>query len=154
MKTKIGGQAVLEGVMMRGATSQALAVRDENGNILVESQRLCTQKPWYAKVPFIRGVANLLTSLTGGMKTIAKSAEVFVSDELDEGENMGGMMAISMLFGIVLALGLFIFLPTQLTTWVMKAFDITDVKWVRSLIEGVVKLAVLVGYMGSITCMK
>ncbi len=154
MKTKIGGQAVLEGVMMRGATSQALAVRDENGNILVESQRLRTKKPWYAKVPFIRGVANLVSSLTGGMKTIAKSAEVFASDELDEGENMGGMMAISMLFGIVLALGLFIFLPTQLTTWVMKAFDIQDVKWVRSLIEGVVKLAVLVGYMGSITCMK
>ena len=154
MKTKIGGQAVLEGVMMRGATCQALAVRDESGNILVESQRLCIKKPWYAKVPFIRGVANLVTSLTGGMKTIAKSAEVFASDELEEGENMGGMMAVSMLFGIVLAIALFIFLPTQLTTWVMKAFDITDVKWVRSLIEGVVKLAVLVGYMTCITGMK
>jgi release factor-specific protein-(glutamine-N5) methyltransferase len=154
MKTKIGGQAVLEGVMMRGATCQALAVRDENGNILVESTRLRTKKPWYAKVPFVRGVANLVASLTGGMKTIAKSAEVFASDELEEDESMGGMMAISMLFGIVLALALFIFLPTQLTTWIMKAFDIADVKWLRSLIEGVVKLAVLVGYMTSITGMK
>ncbi|MBR2974659.1 MAG: peptide chain release factor N(5)-glutamine methyltransferase [Clostridia bacterium] len=154
MKTKIGGQAVLEGVMMRGATCQALAVRDENGNILVESTRLRTKKPWYAKVPFVRGVANLVSSLTGGMKTIAKSAEVFVEDEMDEGDSLGGMMAISMLFGIVLALALFIFLPTQLTTWIMKAFNITDVKWVRSIIEGVVKLAVLVGYMTSITGMK
>lgn len=52
MKTKIGGQAVLEGVMMRGESSIALAVRDENGDIRIDSKRLSKKKPWYRKVPF------------------------------------------------------------------------------------------------------
>ena len=64
MKTKIGGQAVLEGVMMRGERSMALSVRDESGNIRTETTRLADKKPWYRKVPFLRGVVNLVISMT------------------------------------------------------------------------------------------
>ena len=82
MKTKIGGQAVLEGVMMRGESSLALAVRDENGEIRIDSKRLKSKKPWYRKVPFIRGVVNLVISMVEGMRIISKSAEVVVEEEL------------------------------------------------------------------------
>ena len=159
MKTKIGGQAVIEGVMMRGATSMALTVRDELGQMRTETTRLETKKPWYKKVPFLRGVINLVTSMIDGTKIIGKSAEVMIEEEIDTSDNnMGGLMAVSMLLGIVLALGLFVVLPTAITTGVFALFkldvDNLDWAWLKSLIEGVAKMAVLVGYMASVSQMK
>ena len=159
MKTKIGGQAVIEGVMMRGATSMALTVRDELGQMRTETTRLATKKPWYKKVPFLRGIINLISSMTEGTKIISKSAEVMIEDEIDtSGDSMGGLMAVSMLLGIALALGLFIVLPTAITTGVFALFkldvDNLDWAWLKSLIEGVAKMAVLIGYMASISQMK
>ena len=159
MKTKIGGQAVIEGVMMRGATSMALTVRDELGQMRTETTRLETKKPWDKKVPFLRGVINLVTSMIDGTKIIGKSAEVMIEEEIDTSDNsMGGLMAVSMLLGIVLALGLFVVLPTAITTGVFALFkldvDNLDWAWLKSLIEGVAKMAVLVGYMASVSQMK
>ena len=158
MKTKIGGQAVIEGVMMRGATSMALSVRDETGQIRVETTRLPAKKPWYRKVPFIRGVVNLVISMIDGFKIIGKSAEVMVEDEIDtsEGKGMGAMMAFSVLLGMLLAVGLFIVVPTAITTGIFALFKLDEVQfaWLKSLIEGVCKMLVLVGYMGGISCMK
>lgn len=158
MKTKIGGQAVIEGVMMRGETSMALAVRDEAGQIRVETQRLAAKKPWYRKVPFLRGVVNLFISLIDGFKIIGKSAEVMAEDEIDtsDGKGMGGLMFFSMLLGIALAVGLFIVVPTGVTSLVfnLSKLDETKFAWLKSLIEGVCKLLVLVGYMGAISQMK
>lgn len=159
MKTKIGGQAVIEGVMMRGATSMALTVRDELGQMRTETTRLATKKPWYKKIPFLRGIINLVTSMIDGTKIIGKSAEVMIEEEIDTSDNgMGGLMAISMLLGIVLALGLFVVLPTAITTGVFALFqlDVDNIEWawLKSLIEGVAKMAVLVGYMASVSKMK
>ncbi len=154
MKTKIGGQAVLEGVMMRGASSMALAVRDEQGNIRVDTKRLPAKKPWYKKVPFLRGVINLAVSMIQGTAIINKSAEVFAEDELEqEGGGMGAMMVIAVLLGLALAMFLFVYLPTQLTSWVVLLFGI-ETTWVRSLIEGVFKVLVIILYMGGISKMK
>ena len=83
MKTKIGGQAVIEGVMMRGESSMALAVRDEMGEIRLETTRLASKKPWYKKVPFLRGIINLVVSMIAGTKIISKSADIMVVDEID-----------------------------------------------------------------------
>lgn len=154
-KTKIGGQAVLEGVMMRGESSLTLAVRDENGEIRIDSKRLKSKKPWYRKVPFIRGVVNLVISMVEGMRIISKSAEVVVEEEIDtsDGKGMGAMMTFSILLGLALAIFLFVFLPTQLTDWLMLLFK-TDARWLKSLLEGVFKLLVLVGYMSAITLMS
>lgn len=155
MKTKIGGQAVLEGVMMRGATSMALAVRDELGQIRLDTTRLSTKAPWYKKIPFLRGVINLVTSMVAGTKTIEKSAEILAEDEVgaDDG-GFGGLMAISLLLGLVLAIGLFVWLPTRLTDLIVYLCSLQSIQWLRALLEGVIKIAVVIGYMASISCMK
>ncbi len=159
MKTKIGGQAVIEGVMMRGATSMALSVRDELGQIRTETTRLATKKPWYKKVPFLRGIINLVSSMIEGTKIISKSAEVLIEEEIDTSDgNMGGIMAISTLLGIALALGLFVVLPTAITTGVFALFNLSvdnlEWAWLKSLLEGVAKMLVLVGYMAGVSQMK
>lgn len=159
MKTKIGGQAVLEGVMMRGATSMALAVRDEMGQIRMDTTRLATKKPWYRKVPFLRGVVNLIVSMIDGTKTISKSAEVMVEEvDTSDGKGMGWMMAISMVLGVALALGLFVVLPTYVTKGIfaLAKLDTESLEWawLKSLIEGVAKLLILVLYMIGISQMK
>ena len=169
MKTKIGGQAVLEGVMMRGASSMALAVRDETGQIRMDTTRLPVKKPWYRKVPFLRGIVNLVISMIDGTKIIGKSAEVMVEDvDTNGGKGMGWLMTISSLLGIVLALGLFVFLPIYATQGVLNLLerfttlelylDNGKVKmewiWLKSLFEGVFKIIILVVYMALISQMK
>lgn len=157
MKTKIGGQAVIEGVMMRGASSMALAVRDEMGEIRIETTRLPAKKPWYRKVPFLRGVVNLIVSMIDGTKIIGKSAEVMVEDvDTSDGKGMGFLMGFSMLFGIILALGLFIVLPTAITKGFFKLTQLDEIQyaWLKSLIEGLAKILVIVCYMASISQMK
>ena len=159
MKTKIGGQAVLEGVMMRGASSMALAVRDEMGNIRLDTTRLPAKKPWYAKVPFLRGIVNLVTSLVSGSKTISKSAEVMVEDvDTSGGKGMGFVMFLSTLLGVALALALFVVLPTYAAKGVFALADLDPTNlswaWLKSLIEGVAKLLILVIYMVVISQMK
>ena len=159
MKTKIGGQAVLEGVMMRGATSMALAVRDELGQIRMDTTRLATKKPWYRKVPFLRGVVNLIVSMIDGTKTIGKSAEVMVEEVDVKGDGgMGWLMSISTVIGIALALGLFVVLPTYITRGIFALANL-DTKnlewaWLKSLIEGIAKMLILIGYMAGISQMK
>ncbi len=157
MKTKIGGQAVIEGVMMRGATSMALSVRDEMGQIRVETTRLPAKKPWYRKVPFLRGMVNLVISMIDGVKITEKSAEVMVEDvDVSNGKGMGGMMFISVLLGLCLAIGLFIVIPTYVTMGIFTLFKLDEVEfaWLKSLIEGICKILVLIAYMGGISHMK
>lgn len=159
-KTKIGGQAVLEGVMMRGASSMALACRDEMGIIRMDTTRLPAQKPWYRKVPFIRGVVNLVTSMISGTKIIGKSAEVMVEevDTKGDGGGMGWMMFVSTLLGLALAIALFILVPTYATQGIFNLADLStesiEWAWLKSLLEGVFKLLILVVYMASISCLK
>ena len=86
----IGGQAVIEGVMMRGKTAMATAVRDEAGNITVESSRLTPPEKQnkFLKLPLIRGVVNLVTSLIGGTKVLMRSATVFGDDETNKFDDL------------------------------------------------------------------
>ena len=77
-RTSIGGQAVLEGVMMKGETVVATAVRTEAGEITVESKRVKSPKErnLFFRLPFIRGVVNLVAQLFDGMRILMRSAEV------------------------------------------------------------------------------
>lgn len=160
MKTKIGGQAVIEGVMMRGSQSMALAVRDEMGEIRLETTRLPAKKPWYKRVPFLRGVINLITSMIEGTKIISKSAEIMVEEEIDtsNGKGMSALMGFSTMLGIALALCLFVLLPTGITSGIFELsnLDTKDLNWVwlKSLIEGVCKMAILILYMWGVSRMK
>lgn len=160
MKTKIGGQAVIEGVMMRGSQSTALAVRDEMGEIRLETTRLPAKKPWYKKVPFLRGVINLITSMIDGTKIIGKSAEIMAEEEIDtsNGKGMGVLMGFSTVLGIALALCLFVLLPTGITSGIfaLAKLDAKSIEWVwlKSLIEGVLKMVILILYMWGVSRMK
>ena len=160
MKTRIGGQAVIEGVMMRGAKSQALAVRDETGQIRLETKRLPSKKPWYKRVPFLRGIINLVVSMIDGTKIISKSAEIMAEEEIDttNGKGMSALMGVSTVLGVALALCLFILLPTGLTSGIftLSNLDIESLSWawLKSLLENVFKMAILIIYMAVISKMK
>lgn len=160
MKTKIGGQAVIEGVMMRGNSSQALAVRDEMGDIRLETKRLPSKKPWYKKVPFLRGIVNMVLSMIEGTKIIGKSAEIMAEEEIDasNGKGMGVLMGFSTVIGVALAVCLFILLPTGITAGIFKlaSLDVNSLDWVwlKSLLEGVMKMVILILYMWGISRMK
>lgn len=142
--------------MMRGERSMALSVRDEGGNIRTETTRLADKKPWYRKVPFLRGVVNLVISMIDGTKIINKSAEFMIEDVDDGNSSDSWVMPLATMLGVVLALGLFIGIPTgvQALFFALTKLDPSRYVWLKSLIEGVVKMAVLVCYMAGISHMK
>ncbi len=122
----IGGQAVLDGVMMRGKKAMATAVRSSDGSILIESERLvCSDgKKKIAKVPVLRGIVNFADSLFVGMRTTTRSTEVFGADEEEEPTKfekwlaeklhidvMNVVTAVGVILGVLLSVGLFIVLP-------------------------------------------
>lgn len=109
-RTLIGGQALMEGVMMQGATSMAMAVRTENGDILTETKRL-KGKRWYSHVPIVRGVVAFVKSLIGGTSVLLKSAEVIYPEEETPSK---GSFAIATALGLVLAIAMFMLLPSFL----------------------------------------
>ena len=123
--TYIGGQAVLEGVMMMGKTAMATAVRDPDGEIQVEAKRIKRGKHLAraSKIPLVRGTVNLITSLVRGVKTLMRSAAVYGDDGEEAGRVqkwlaekfkvnlMDVLSVISAILGVVLAVGIFIFLP-------------------------------------------
>ena len=159
---------MLEGVMMRGKTAYATAVRDPEGNIQVESRRLNLSKGMriVSKIPLVRGVVSFVSSLVNGSKILMRSAEVYG----DEGEPsrfekwcerklhinvMAAVSFIATLLGIVLAVGLFIVLPILLAdllvnsgTWLIK-YSVG-----YNLIQGCIRLIIFILYIVAITAMK
>ena len=154
----IGGQAVIEGVMMRGKTAMATAVRDEAGNITVESSRLTPPEKQnkFLKLPLIRGVVNLVTSLVGGTKVLMRSATVFGNDETNKFDDLvnnkqkksnGFDVAIylSMRIGIVLSVGLFFFLPQTIADLFTFAVSKNSIGYF--LIEGLIRIIIFISYV-------
>lgn len=159
-KSKIGGQALIEGIMMLGVNTGAMACRLPDGSIDVEiwNERNGKNAPWYKKIPFIRGSFNFVSSMVKGYKYLMKSADKQMTpeekdEELSKGENalVSGMMYIGMILGVVIALGLFMFLPKWIVGFIKP---LTDSRILRSLVEGVVKIAVFVSYMALTSLMK
>ncbi|MDE6472070.1 MAG: peptide chain release factor N(5)-glutamine methyltransferase [Clostridia bacterium] len=174
--SKIGGQAVLEGVMMRGERSMATAVRDEKGNIVVESRYIksVSERPKIYRVPFIRGVFNFFDSMVSGMKTLMRSGAVFDDDtqpsKLEKWmakklkvNIYDVMMAFSVVLGIILAIGLFFFLPLGILTGVKalvakyiseEANTLWYVTVLYALFEGLLRIIIFVIYIAFTTLMK
>lgn len=114
-KFNIGGQAVIEGVMMRGPKEVAVAVRKADGTIDVDVQPVHSVQDRYPilKKPFLRGVVVLVESLIMGMKALSRSAQI----SGDEDEQMDDQdMALTIVVSVLLAVGLFIAIPT----WSMR----------------------------------
>ena len=167
-RTYIGGQAVLEGVMMRGKTAYATAVRDPEGNIQVESRRLNMSKSMriISKIPLVRGVVSFVSSLVMGSKILMRSAEVY-GDECEPSRfekwcedklhiNMMAILSfIATLLGVVLAVGLFIVLPIVLADLLVDSGE-----WLQkysvwyNLIQGCIRLIIFVLYIIAITAMR
>lgn len=163
-KTSIGGQALIEGIMMRGPVLTSMATRMPDGSIDVESWNTHkdNKTPWTRKTPFIRGIFNMVDSMVVGYHCLMKSAEkAGVEEEPSKfdkwlekklGHNMmkvlGGFAAV---LGVALAAVLFIFIPTGLSS-LLKPLIGTGVG--LSLIEGLIKVIILVGYMWLCSRMK
>ena len=170
--TSIGGQAVMEGVMMRGPYKTTVAVRKPDGEIerKIEDTGVKTHSK-ICRLPIIRGCVNFIDSLVIGMKALMYSAE-FVDIEGDEEEESKFDQWLERKFGdkikdiviymsiaisLVLSIGLFMVLPTFLTRLVeMIPFmkSITDTKMFTSVFEGIIRMAIFLGYMALVSQMK
>ncbi len=216
IKTKVGGQALIEGVMMLGANKGCMAVRKPDKTIYTEEWDLKPKK-WYNKAPFIRGCINFVTQMADGYKYINKSGEIsgmFDEDEEEEarkkaekkakkearrnGTEVGvakasavtdketvaatntepeieeavaaapeatdkqkesaaagtAVAVIGGILGVGLALFLFMFLPTIIFTGIQTLFGDTDISAFRSLVEGIIKIGIFIGYMWLTSLMK
>ena len=163
--TSIGGQAVIEGVMMRGINSVATAVRDESGEIVVESQYVTpvSKKNAAYRTPVVRGFANLVSSMGIGMKALMRSGEVFGEDtEPSKFDNWLAkktgidvyniVMVISVILGIALSVFLFVFLPHLIESGVralILRYSAIPVwaDFLLSIFEGVVRVVIFLIYI-------
>ncbi|MDE6781496.1 MAG: DUF1385 domain-containing protein [Ruminococcus sp.] len=156
-KSKIGGQALIEGIMMLGPNTGAMACRLPDGSIDLETwdENNGKNAPWYKKTPLVRGCVNFVTSMTRGYKYMMKSAEKQLTEEEKAEEEKSGIfdivMYIGMFLGIVLAMGLFIFLPKIIIGLVS---GIAEHRIIRSVLEGIVKIVIFVAYMALVSLMK
>ncbi len=166
-KTSIGGQAVIEGVMMRGPEKGAMACRLPNGEIDLETWEVKGSKAWYRKVPFVRGIFSFISSLILGYKCLMKSADKQMTEEDEEPETkfekwlseklgdkiMPVISALAMVLGVGLAVVLFIWLPSLLSKFVDKHI-ITLTKFEKNVIEGLIKIIVFISYTALTRLMK
>lgn len=157
-KSKIGGQALIEGIMMLGPTTGAMACRLPDGTIDLETWEENNGKkaPWYKKTPLVRGCVSFVTSLVKGYKYMMKSAEKQLTEEEKEEENLSSgvinvIMGIGMVVGIILAMGLFIFLPKWIADFIPV---VKGERILRSITEGILKIAIFVAYMALVGLMK
>lgn len=151
----VGGQAVIEGVMMRGRDSWAVAIRNAQGGIEVrqEPYESFGERHWWARIPFVRGSVALVESMSIGTKALFWSANKGVEDpEGDEPEISKSAIGISMAFGVAMFLVLFMMGPAAITRYVVDRFvhDPT----LANLTEGVIRIAMLVAYMWGLSLMS
>ena len=149
-KPNVGGQAVIEGVMMRGKTHVAVAVRQPDGEINVDVRPVNSIADRYPilKKPFLRGMVSLVESLVMGMKALSYSAQV--SGEEDEKLDSKDM-ALTIAVSAGLAIFLFIIIPT----WSMRFItDFTQDHMALNLAEGVLRMAIFLAYIAAISSMR
>lgn len=161
----IGGQAVLEGVMMRNKDDYAVAIRKPNGEIEVEVDVFhgCVRENRITRFPFIRGVFNFIDSLRLGMKTLNYSASFYEDEEAqetkldkaltrlagDNGEKI--LMGITTVISVVLAVGIFILLPYFLSSRLSEYIRNDSL---LAILEGIIRIAIFFAYVVGISLMK
>lgn len=151
----VGGQAVIEGVMMRAPRSWAIAVRKPNSEITVKSETLhmLSEKSRAFRLPIIRGVITLFSSLVLGIKALNFSAnEAMDEDEKAEGgsEVLSSLaITLTMIFAFALGIGLFVVLP-HLISWLIGAYSpikFAEESFIFHLIDGVIKMMIFIAYI-------
>ena len=169
-KTSIGGQALIEGIMMRGPKRSVMAVRKKDGTIDISERKVSSIKdkcPIF-KLPIIRGVVGFIESMTVGYKAMMDSAEIsgYLDEEelkkdtekkdaekKDSGKLMAVIMIVASVLAVILSVGLFIYLPSL----AFKGIDYLanhTLKDFQSLFEGIIKITIFLGYMIAVSYMK
>lgn len=178
--TSIGGQAIIEGVMMRGPKKIAMAVRKSNGEIVIEEKEVKGIGKW-AKVPLIRGVVSFISSMIIGIQALMFSAQFFDDEEenkdnesekidnieekndnnaeqnLEENdknkESQGlstGAMYGTLIVSLLFSIGLFMLLPNFLAGLIVPLENVT----MYNVVENIVKIAIFIGYLAAVSQMK
>lgn len=163
-KTTIGGQALIEGVMMRGVDVSALAVRTPDGTIFTEIKKdKHVKKPFYKTTPILRGSFNFIEMMIVGYKYLMRSADLAGFEEEEPsafekklmekfGDKFGTLMSVLVLvFGFGLAMLLFMVLPAFLVSLLR---GVIPSRLGLTAIEGVLKISIFVGYLGLVSRMK
>ncbi len=167
-KTTCGGQALLEGILMQGPEKRAIVVRKPDGELDITEEEI-KPKRGLAKLPFIRGLFIFGGSMVHGMKALMYSAEVsgegmdeeeeltgldkWISDHFNDEKATAIIITLAAVIGIAFSIGLFILLPTALTGLIGLVWK-TMPLWVRSVIEGVLKVVIFMTYLYLCSKMK
>ncbi len=168
-KTMIGGQALIEGIMMMGPDKCATVVRAKDGIHTKVEPRKPVKRCSVKKIPFVRGVFNFCASMKTGVSALMYSADFFVDEEENSAEKQSKfdawlekklssekaqsvLVTVAVVLGIALSVGLFIVLPSLIGSFINRW--ITDNEIVRNLIEGAVRIAIFLVYMFLISRMK
>ncbi len=146
----IGGQAVLEGVMMRGVSVWAVACRTPEGEIQITSEPIVSwaKRSRILRLPVIRGVVALAESLKIGFRALAISANAQLADEEEPQEIGGFTWGLTIFFSLLLAVGLFFVIPVGATSLIKDWLGSALLFW---LVEGVLRTAIFIGYLALIS---
>lgn len=166
-RTSIGGQALMEGILMRGPEKQAIVVRKPDGELEEKTETLHFIREKYPVLgwPIIRGTVNFIETMIVGVKALTYSASFLPEDEqeepdaidkwltehLPEDKAQKAVVGVAVVFGIALSVGLFILLPTILAG-LFAGFVGNGI--LRNLIEGVIRIAIFLTYMKLVSNMK
>ncbi len=156
----IGGQAVMEGVMMRNGKDYAIAVRLNDGSIHVDKKKTKGQDGIWYRIPIIRGICNFISSFVIGMSTLMDSAAYFeeenpknlTEEEKEKKEKRDKVeMTGTVIFSVVLALVIFLLIPYYFSRIVGRW---VDSKTLMAFLEGVLRIVIFVIYIKAISCME
>ena len=169
-KTSIGGQAVIEGVMMKGPKEMAIAVRKPDGEIIIEKKPVSERirKSKILKWPLIRGCVGFFDSMVTGVKALMFSAQFFDIEGEEESESKFDqwlerkfgdkikdiVIYVSVVLSLIFSIGLFFLLPNFITELIAKISGISVDGTVRTLIEGGVRMLIFLGYIFLVSQMK
>jgi len=165
-KTSIGGQALIEGIMMRGPEKTAMAVRNPEGEIVLEmDETKGKDRGAFFKLPVVRGLFNMYDSLSSGYKYLMRSAEIAGVDDDPKKKDKEPtkwdqlfeklLMPIAMVLAVVLALGLFMYVPMLLWKGLASLIPaIADSYFLRACFEGILRIIVFIGYVWATSLMK
>lgn len=157
----IGGQAVLEGIMMKNKEKYAVAVRkpDKEIELMVDEYRSFSEGKKILSLPFIRGIFNFVDSMILGIKTLMYSSQFYEEEEAQKTEKKQEskmediIMGFTVLFSVVFSVALFIVLPYFISEFLKNSMNISS-NTVLSIVEGIVRIAVFVLYIVLISMMK
>ena len=166
-RTSIGGQALIEGILMRGPEKQAIVVRDQEGKLVekVEELKFIRDRYPILGVPLIRGTVNFLDSMVNGVKALMYSADFYPDEEeaqpskfeqwlethLSSKKLESAIVTLAVVMGVGLSVFLFMVLPTFLTGGILHFFPGFPL-WGRNVVEGLLKIAIFLIYL--IFCSK